>query len=317
MRKRSRRTSLSNVVVKKPPSKTQSKRELRDLQKLMASAVMRPLTADDGMQKRWVDGRSMRGFVAEFIKPNANLTSFERLEIYNRQYWFRLLDCLLEDYPGLRAILGDRKFSRLAVRYLERSPSASFTLRNLGRNLERFIANTPELTEPRHLQCRDMARLEWAHTEAFDTEAKAPATANDLLGKKPTEIRLRLQPHLQLLDLDYPVDALLLSLKRDRGLRSDASNTMGRMRARRRTQIARLLRSEHVYLGVHRFENGVYYKRLDPVQWKLLNAIRKGSSLESACASALRAEKEPRDVDPELIQRWFQNWSALGWFCAR
>ena len=27
------------------------------------------------------------------------------LEIYNRQYWFRVLDCLYDDYPGLRAIL--------------------------------------------------------------------------------------------------------------------------------------------------------------------------------------------------------------------
>ena len=36
----------------------------------------------------------MRAAASEFIKPNDRLSSFERLEIYNRQYWFRLLDCL-------------------------------------------------------------------------------------------------------------------------------------------------------------------------------------------------------------------------------
>ena len=51
-----------------------------------------------------------------FIKPNDRLSSFERLEIYNRVYWFRVLDCLYDDYPGLRAVLGERKFMKLRYR---------------------------------------------------------------------------------------------------------------------------------------------------------------------------------------------------------
>ena len=45
----------------------------------------------------------MAEVAAEFIKPNDRLTSFERLEIYNRMYWFRLIDCVRDDCPGLRA----------------------------------------------------------------------------------------------------------------------------------------------------------------------------------------------------------------------
>ena len=74
----------------------------------------------------------MKSVASGFIKPNDRLTSFERLEIYNRQYWFRLRDCFNDDYTGLRAILGDRRFERMAVAYLERHPSECFTLRNLG-----------------------------------------------------------------------------------------------------------------------------------------------------------------------------------------
>ena len=81
---------------------------------------------------------------AEFIKPNDRLSSFERLEIYNRQYWFRVLDCLYDDYPGLRAILGERKFMKLATAYLARYPSDSYTLRDLGNRLEQFLQEEPQ-----------------------------------------------------------------------------------------------------------------------------------------------------------------------------
>ena len=79
---------------------------LLELQRKMAAAVMQPLTHSDGMRRRSGDGRQMRKVAAEFIKPNRRLSSFERLEIYNRQYWFRILDTLAEDFPGLRAVIG-------------------------------------------------------------------------------------------------------------------------------------------------------------------------------------------------------------------
>ena len=84
----------------------------------MAAAIMRPLNDEDRMHPRWTDGRATSDVASSFIKPNDRLTSLERLEIYNRQYWFRLLDCLFEDYPGLRYVLGDERFQKLAVAYL-------------------------------------------------------------------------------------------------------------------------------------------------------------------------------------------------------
>ena len=77
-----------------------SRADLLDLQRAMAGAIFRPLTARWRMQSQSDDGRNLRAEAAGFIKPNDRLSSFERLEIYNRQYWFRLLDCLYDDYPG-------------------------------------------------------------------------------------------------------------------------------------------------------------------------------------------------------------------------
>ena len=109
---------------------------LAALQRTMARAVMQPLTASERMQQTAPDGKSMRAYASRFIKPNDRLTSFERLEIYNRQYWFRLLSSMIEDFPGLRAVLGDKRFEAMSKAYLVDCPSRSFTLRNLGARLE-------------------------------------------------------------------------------------------------------------------------------------------------------------------------------------
>jgi hypothetical protein len=124
------------------------------------------------MQRRWTDGRATATVAAEIAKPNDRLTSFERLEIYNRMYWFRVLDSLYEDCPGLRAVLGDKKFIRLAEAYLVKYPSGSFTLRNLPSRLARFIREEPRFTAPHTALCHDLARFEWARVEVFDTAAE-------------------------------------------------------------------------------------------------------------------------------------------------
>src|ERR1700734_1320483 len=118
--------------------------KLLEIQHRMLDAVMQPLTNDEQMQPRTRDGKSMHDVAAEFIKPNDRLSSFERLEIYNRQYWFRLISAFTEDFPGLCALAGDEKFDVLTVAYLVDNPSTSFTLRNLGSRLEGWLREHPE-----------------------------------------------------------------------------------------------------------------------------------------------------------------------------
>ena len=107
---------------------------LAELQRQMAAAVMAPLTPDEDMRAHAADGRVMTEVAAGFIAPNSRLTPFERLEIYNRQYWYRVLDALAEDYPVLRAVVGSSAFHQLSIEYLTAHPSRSFTLRIWGRN---------------------------------------------------------------------------------------------------------------------------------------------------------------------------------------
>jgi hypothetical protein len=285
---------------------------LAGLQRLMAEAVMRPLTSRETMQPRWHDGKPTREIAAGFIKPNDRLTSFDRLEIYNRQYWFRLLDCLYEDYPGLRAVLGNKRFFRLITAYLQRHPSESPLLRDLGRRLVPFLEEEPKWSQPHGAMAREMAQLEWAQIVAFDGEARRAASLKHLAGTPPERIFLRLQPSITLLELSYPVDEVVIRLlHRDGKMRTAASNAVESAKHARRNSIASRIKPRRGWLLVHRQENSVYFKRLTQPQFALLKALDRGASLAAAFA-VLEDMPAASNISPRGVQGWFQSWAELG-----
>src|SRR5215813_6781834 len=173
---------------------------LDQLQRDMFEIIRQPLTSDERMRARTLDGRPTKAIVDRIIKPNDRLTAVERLEIYNRVYWFRILSALADDFPGLRAVVGQKRFDKLISAYLSDRPSQSFTLRNLGSRLESWMREHPEFTPKNARLALDMARLEWADIDVFDSAELPAMDAKDLttLGENPV---LHLQPYLRLLDL--------------------------------------------------------------------------------------------------------------------
>jgi hypothetical protein len=297
---------------KHAPRRLRNTEDLRTLQRLMTHAVVRPLTASDGLQKTWIDGRPTAEVAAEFIKPNDRLTAFERLQLYNRMYWFRLIDCVSDDNPGLQALLGEKKFSALVRAFLAKYPSRSFTLRNLCSRLEQFILEAPQWTAPRTALAAEIARFEWARTVAFDGEEKAKLVPEQLAGTPPTRLRLGLQPYITLLTTEHAVDEYVMAIKQRETLRATASNTSdGSRQVSARARKLALPKRERVWLAVHRLDHLLYYKRLEAPAFRILQALAAGRTLSQAVVAAGPA------VTPEQVQSWFTTWMELGWFCRR
>ncbi|HEY0704766.1 MAG TPA: DNA-binding domain-containing protein [Candidatus Acidoferrales bacterium] len=285
------------------------------IQREMAAAVMTPLTPSERMRNIAPNGRSLRKVANAIIKPNDRLTSFERLEIYNRQYWFRVLSGFAEDFPGLRAVLGTRAFDQVAEAYLNDCPSKSFTMRNIGSQLEAWLRKHPKYAGPRQQLALDMVRLEWAEINAFDGKREEPLTAADLAEANPAKLRLRLQPYVHLLDLRYPVDDLLLAVRKDAEDVSVASNAMNERHKTKRIKAFAGLKPSPIFLAVHRLGEEVYFRRLERDEFAILSLLRDGKSLNAAIETGLRQSPVPVTERPLLIQKWFQTWSTLGWFC--
>ncbi len=289
---------------------------LASLQKAVARAVMQPLTRNERMQRTTPGGGRMSAYAARFIKPNNRLTSFERLEIYNRQYWFRLLSSMIEDFPGLRAVLGERRFESMSKAYLTECPSRSFTLRNLGAHLEEWLHQHPNWIRDKQVLALDMLRLEWADIEAFDGKAETALRSEDLNGIAGPGLRLRIQPYVRLLKLHYPVDDLLLEVKEGHDESADfASNAFQERRKRSKVRAVAKLKPAQVFLVVHRVDFSVYFRRIKQEEYLLLGALRNGKPIERAIEVAFRKSSVPTADRAEFVQHSFQTWATLGWFC--
>jgi hypothetical protein len=287
---------------------------LAELQRQMAAAVMMPLTPDEDMRTHAPDGRPMADVVATFIAPNSRLTPVERLEIYNRQYWYRVLDALAEDFPALRAVVGGRVFQQLSIEYLTAHPSRSFSLRNLGSKLVEWLAAHPQHAGRRHRLALDVARIEWAFVEAFDNAERTPLTL-DQIATLDGGSQLGLQPHLQLLALDYAADELVLALhKRQKRGTSEAGVT----HEEGHEPPAKLpkLRRRLTWVAAHRLENAVYFRRLEREEFLTLAAVGEGRSLAESLQAGFRGSNKPEGRRPALVRAWFGHWAELGWICA-
>ena len=256
----------------------------------------------------------MKWWLPVFIKANDRLTPFERIAIYNKQYWYRLIDILYDDYPGLAAVLGRLKFNKLVSEYLQQHPSRSFTLRDLGHGIAGFIQEHPELVPARKLQfCVEIATFEWAQVLAFDEPGPPPISLDDLLGKDPSKLKLSIQPYVSLLHLHWPLDDFTMQLKRS-SLRGEASNAVDAPPSDSTGKTVAIPDRNEIFIAVHRLNNDLYYKRLDPNAFSILRSLNAGKSLADAVAVAVENSGEATEWASQ-IQVWFKNWAEMGWLC--
>ncbi len=103
----------------------------------------------------------------------------------------------------------------------------------------------------------------------------------------------------------------MIAVKRRDSLRSEASNTPdAKATVHRPFRRARLPRPAPTHVAVHRHNNRLFYKRLDPAAFRILEALRTGAPLSRAIGAA------GGGAQPARVKAWFKSWMALGWFCA-
>ncbi len=167
------------------------------------------ITAPEGVRAA-IDGAAGRGVdegsLDALFAGDERLPALERLDIYANMYFYRLLDCLAEDFPKTLAAVGPAHFHNLVTDYLLRHPSRHPSLRYLGQRLPEFIAAHPLLGDFPYLA--DLARLEWMRADVFDAPDAAPLS-RDALTRLPQEragdARFSLVPAFALLRFDHEV----------------------------------------------------------------------------------------------------------------
>jgi hypothetical protein len=159
----------------------------------------------------------------------------------------------------------------------------------------------------------DVARLEWAYVDAFDRKHRTPLTTEEAQAIG-AESRLALQPHLRLIELSYPVDGLVLAVKKGAPEAEIVSSAASRRESRTRLKLP-TMGEEPVWLAVHRFDDSVYYRRIDRETFLLLSALRSGATVSEAVALAFAKTKLNPEAQAILLRESFAHASELGWFC--
>lgn len=182
---------------------------LHDLQLLLSRLIRAPEGVAKGLANLVENGELDRPDLSFAIEPNARLTSEERLDIYATMYFYRLHDCIAEDYPKTQARIGSTEFHNLITDYLLAHPPSHYSLREAGRALPGFLRDhrlaetTPALV--------DLARLEWARVSVFDERDAKPLDREGFLGvsaARPEDFSIRLIPAARVLTLDARALAL-------------------------------------------------------------------------------------------------------------
>jgi hypothetical protein len=281
---------------------------LRETQRSMAAVLMKPWSGSGAKT-------GPRREATRLIRSDARLTALDRLEIYSRSYWARVLDSLREDFPGLLTILGRTAFNRLATAYLIDCPSRSFTLRDLGSRLPAWLEKHPGYLGKQERLALDMARLEWAHIAAFDGLAEKTLDPEDLLSLTPS-LRTGLQPYISLLELHYPVDELRVTVNAAADDFGTSSNVALEKRARKLLRF-HALKPQALCVAVHRSGGIIYYRRLAPEEFRLLASLREGKTIATAIACAFLERSVPAEEIPDLLRAWFTAWATFGWLTAK
>lgn len=265
---------------------------LRSLQRWFANAVTTPEPGPVAAAPGETESRLTAG---------PSLDARARLEIYRRAYHSRLIECLLDDYPGLRAALGESAFEALCRAYIAEHPSDGPSLNSFGRGMSRFCRESPlpsvVLECPRDFLA-DLAALEWAIVEVIHAptaESFSLQGMADLPVDRWARARVVATPALRMLRSQYPVNAFFQSFR-------DGESPL-------------IPAPERAATVVYRSGPTVWRMDFTEPMFDLLKALFEGESLGVSLEQAASAFAGiPEEAAVQRVTTWFRDWVASGLF---
>jgi hypothetical protein len=259
-----------------------ARRQLAELQQWFLSAVTQRQSGDDPD-------------VTAVVSASRQQTADQRLDVYRRAYFARLLEVLREQFPCTRFAVGGELFDQFALGYLERHPPNSYTLARLADRLVDHLSDSRPSALPWGGFLVELAALEQAIDRVFDGPGPERMPRFALPAQPAVDIRLRLVPGCELHAFDYPVSTFFSRWK------------AGEQPAwpERAPQWVALFRRDYI---VRRLE-------LSALEYAMLAGLQADRSLAEAIAAAAAIEAAEGEL-AATVGPAFTRWAAAGLFSA-
>lgn len=267
---------------------------LARLQRWLQAVVVHPGPIGEALSSGAAASEVAVADVPRVVRASWSMEAADRVDVYHGMYLLRMAEALASDYPAVRHFLGEEGFADLVRDYVDRHPSASYTLNRLGDRLPDYFL---EESGGRAAFLHDLARAELAITQAFDEESSPTIDVDALRAIGDADglaVRLRPIRALRLLSLRHTVVSHL-----------DAARH-GRPAPRPRRRASRLLVWRQAYTVLRR--------ELSADEHAVLAALVAGATLEEAVGAVVARIQASRRSD--VVFRWFRGWVADGLFAA-
>jgi hypothetical protein len=236
-----------------------------------------------------------RRLAESLVRAGGRLSPVERLDIYADMYFYRLRDCLQEDFAAVYAVVGAERFHNLITDYLIVHPPAHFSLRQAGRHLPAFIG-TQRLAAP-WPYLEQLAALEAAVLDAFDAPDAAPLEIAILQGIPPEEwpgLRFAVTPSLQRVHVEWRVDDVLRTVQEGAAPSTPAASP--------------------TWLRVWRQDLRVFHRPIDAAETAALEAVATDATFATVCAAVgeLIGESAGAERVVQLLDTWFADGLITG-----
>jgi hypothetical protein len=254
--------------------------DLKDLQALLYSAI----TAAPGA------ARTSRGAaLSGAIRGDERLSAVQRLNIYADAYFYRLLDCLKEDFPATAAVTGEA-FENVVRAYLDEHPPTEPSIFYAGQHLADFLGNRP--VGERWPFLAELARLERTLIEVFHGPDAPLLSAAEMQNVRPEEwpaLGLHIQPALRMLDCQWRVSEVLSAIENGSQWQEPGLGP--------------------VFLLVWRQNARVYFRELEAPERAALEAASKGANFGAVCdvfASWFDGKSAAAGIS-QMLARWLAD----------
>lgn len=270
------------------------------------SIIGRAIDDDSKMNPVSPSGQMMEIEAAEHIAPSPTLRPAQRIQIYNQQYWWRLLNTMHESFPLVTRLFGFYDFNRtIGFPYLTKYNPRHWSLSYLGDRLVQWLEEDYHAKDKGLVM--DAAKVDWAFSDSFTTAILPPLSQEHFAGQdESSEIfakQLYLQPHIFLFKLDYDLFRYRLDfLKKDPDYWLDHDFPV-------------LEQSRPYFFVLFRNSmNDIAWKEITECEYLLLSLFKRGASIDDACTWLEEQSQAIGDEASNNMQRWFKEWSMRGWF---
>lgn len=269
---------------------------LLEIQKWFGAVIARPLEKGDLISPLTPSGNTIKEEAEAFIVPSEGLEPFERIQIYNQQYWWRLLTILQDAFPCVLRLFGHHDFNEvIAVPYLSRYQPNDWSLNTLGGRLVSWIEAF--YTHEDKSLVLDAARLDYAYQALFFTRDFPRLDAgNEDFAVKP----LYMQPSAHLIDFPYDMVDFRKNL-----MKNEPEYWIEHPFPE--------LKKEPAFILIYRAPNKRFKtKSISETESKLLENFQNGMTIDALCEWVEKQSEAFRKDTEENLQNWFREWTVMG-----